>query len=153
MILNFWRQVKWAWAELSSSWLNLGLTAAIVYLLYKILFQVWRKKDDRQWCCHLYTIHVAFSFLIFFLSEGARTSKPPWAPKAPGKYHLSTPSVTLTPVAWPKNHTWNFNCADPTDPAGFRSRSRTWLCSSWEFMMESLKHVMAAFVLQVLRNI
>jgi len=31
--------VKWAWAELSSSWLNLGLTAAIVYLLYKILFQ------------------------------------------------------------------------------------------------------------------
>lgn len=31
--------VKWAWAELSSSWVNLGLTAAIVYLLYKILFQ------------------------------------------------------------------------------------------------------------------
>ena len=35
------KQVKWAWAELSSSWLNLGLTAAIVYLLYKILFQVF----------------------------------------------------------------------------------------------------------------
>ena len=34
------KKVKWAWAELSSSWLNLGLTAAIVYLLYKILFQV-----------------------------------------------------------------------------------------------------------------
>ena len=36
-------QVKWAWAELSSSWVNLGLTAAIVYLLYKILFQVRTK--------------------------------------------------------------------------------------------------------------
>ena len=35
------KKVKWAWAELSSSWLNLGLTAAIVYLLYKILFQVF----------------------------------------------------------------------------------------------------------------
>merc|ERR1719305_781956 len=31
--------VRWAWSEISSSWLNLGLTAAIVYLLYKILFQ------------------------------------------------------------------------------------------------------------------
>jgi len=30
--------VRWAWAEISSSWLNLGLSAAIVYLIYKILF-------------------------------------------------------------------------------------------------------------------
>jgi len=30
--------VRWVWAELSSSWLNLGLTAAIVFLIYKILF-------------------------------------------------------------------------------------------------------------------
>ena len=31
--------VKWVWQEISSSYLNIGLTIAIVYLLYKILFQ------------------------------------------------------------------------------------------------------------------
>jgi len=31
--------VTWAWSEISSSYVNLGLTAAIFYLLYKILFQ------------------------------------------------------------------------------------------------------------------
>ena len=31
--------VEWAWSEISSSWVNLGLIAVIVYLLYKILFQ------------------------------------------------------------------------------------------------------------------
>jgi len=31
--------VRWVWSEISSSWLNIGLTAAILYLLYKILFQ------------------------------------------------------------------------------------------------------------------
>jgi len=31
--------VKWVWSEISSSYLNIALTVAIVYLLYKILFQ------------------------------------------------------------------------------------------------------------------
>jgi len=31
--------VKWVWTEISSSYLNIALTVAIVYLLYKILFQ------------------------------------------------------------------------------------------------------------------
>lgn len=30
--------VNWVYAELTSSWVNIGLTFAIVYLLYKILF-------------------------------------------------------------------------------------------------------------------
>jgi len=30
--------VKWIWAEISSSWLNILLTFAIVYLIYQILF-------------------------------------------------------------------------------------------------------------------
>jgi len=35
--------VMWVWSEISSSWLNILLTLAIVYLLYKILFQ---KEDE-----------------------------------------------------------------------------------------------------------
>ena len=31
--------IGWIWSEISSSYLNIGLTCAIVYLLYKILFQ------------------------------------------------------------------------------------------------------------------
>jgi len=31
--------IGWIWSEISSSYLNIGLTLAIVYLLYKILFQ------------------------------------------------------------------------------------------------------------------
>jgi len=31
--------VMWLWGEISSSWLNMILTLAIVYLIYKILFQ------------------------------------------------------------------------------------------------------------------
>jgi len=31
--------IGWIWAEISSSYVNIGLTFAIVYLLYKILFQ------------------------------------------------------------------------------------------------------------------
>merc|ERR1719447_1685079 len=30
--------VKWVWSEISSSWLNITLTFAIVYLIYQILF-------------------------------------------------------------------------------------------------------------------
>jgi len=30
--------VKWIWSEISSSWLNITLTFAIVYLIYQILF-------------------------------------------------------------------------------------------------------------------
>ena len=36
--------VGWIWQEISSSYINIGLTVAIVYLLYKILFQ----KDEEQ---------------------------------------------------------------------------------------------------------
>ena len=31
--------VTWIWTEITSSYLNLGLTLAILYLVYKILFQ------------------------------------------------------------------------------------------------------------------
>ena len=31
--------IQWIWTEISSSYLNIGLTAAILYLIYKILFQ------------------------------------------------------------------------------------------------------------------
>ena len=30
--------ITWIWTEITSSYLNLGLTLAIIYLLYKILF-------------------------------------------------------------------------------------------------------------------
>jgi len=36
--------VSWVWQEISSSYLNIGLTVAILYLLYKILLQ----KDEEQ---------------------------------------------------------------------------------------------------------
>ena len=31
--------IGWMWREISSSYINIGLTCAILYLLYKILFQ------------------------------------------------------------------------------------------------------------------
>ena len=36
--------VSWVWEEISSSYINIGLTLAILYLLYKILLQ----KDEEQ---------------------------------------------------------------------------------------------------------
>ena len=122
MILNFLRRKKHIWNTKTG---KVGLGRALL-----LLAEPWPHSchclpplqdplpglEEERWSpMMLSSIYIAFSFLFFFLSEGARTSKPPWAPKAPGKYHLSTPSVTLTPVAWPKNHTWNFHCADHTD--------------------------------------
>ena len=82
--------MKWAWAELSSSWLNLGLTAAIVYLLYKILFQVWFTK----WSSHF--IHILQTYDSNTFQKEQEPPSPPEPPKPPvsmTSFPLSIPVI------------------------------------------------------------
>ena len=86
------KKVKWAWAELSSSWLNLGLTAAIVYLLYKILFQVFNFPSYFHKLAE--QVIISINWLLFSFLNDSKTfqkeQEPPSPPEPP------KPPVTMT---------------------------------------------------------
>ena len=96
------KQVKWAWAELSSSWLNLGLTAAIVYLLYKILFQVFNFPSYFHKLAE--QVIISINWLLFSFLNDSKTfqkeQEPPSPPEPP------KPPVTMTPFIY-LMYVWN----------------------------------------------
>ena len=96
------KKVKWAWAELSSSWLNLGLTAAIVYLLYKILFQVFNFPSYFPKLAE--QVIISINWLLFSFLNDSKTfqkeQEPPSPPEPP------KPPVTMTPFMY-LMYVWN----------------------------------------------
>ena len=58
--------MTWAWAEISSSYVNLGLSVAIFYLLYKILFQASRFNFNLLSYLNLLPLLNLFYTLMYF---------------------------------------------------------------------------------------